>query len=216
MDERKGLIIREGLPFVYLTALVGIGGALAGFHYFAFFFMLFALFCAFFFRNPERHPPADPRILVSPADGKVLGVDTVSLTDPIPGPCQKISIFMNVFNVHVNRIPYPGRVEIVSYHKGKFLSAHLDKASADNEKNAVVVRTDDGRQYMTVQIAGLIARRIVCWVSEGMPVRRGERFGLICFGSRVEVFLPAGIEVLVRAGQKVTAGETPIGRDHDG
>jgi len=122
---------------------------------------------------------------------------------------------MNVFNVHVNRIPYPGRVERVIYRAGKFLSANLDKASEDNEKNAVIVETKDGRKFMTVQIAGLIARRIICWISEGMSVSRGERFGLICFGSRVEVFLPPGASVLVKAGQKVRAGETPLGYDHE-
>jgi phosphatidylserine decarboxylase len=118
---------------------------------------------------------------------------------------------MNVFNVHVNRAPYSGSVEKIEYHSGKFLSADLDKASADNEKNTVLIRTKEGKQFLTIQIAGLIARRIVCWVGEGMEVARGERFGLICFGSRLEVVLPLASKVLVQAGQKVRAGETPIG-----
>ena len=215
MEEKKGFIVKEGLTFVYTTALVGIMSGLMGFYGFAILCLLGSLFCAFFFRNPERTPPKDERIYVSPADGKVLRIDDVEMTDPIEGPYKKISVFMNVFNVHVNRIPYPGRVERVIYRAGKFLSANLDKASEDNEKNAVIVATKDGRKFMTVQIAGLIARRIICWISEGMSVSRGERFGLICFGSRVEVFLPPGASVLVKAGQKVRAGETPLGYDHE-
>ncbi len=215
MEEKKGFIVKEGLNFVYVTGLVGILSGLMGFYVFAALCLLFSLFCAFFFRNPERKPPEDKRIFVSPADGKVLRIDDVEMTDPIKGRYKKISVFMNVFNVHVNRIPYPGRVERVIYRSGKFLSANLDKASEDNEKNAVVLATKDGRKFMTVQIAGLIARRIICWISEGMSVNRGERFGLICFGSRVEVFLPPGTSVLVKAGQKVRAGETPLGYDHE-
>lgn len=215
MKEKKGFIVKEGLPFVYITGLVGIMAGLMGFYSFAVFWLLASLFCAFFFRNPERYPPADERIYVSPADGKVLRIDDVEMTDPIAGRFKKVSIFMNVFNVHVNRIPYPGRVERVFYREGKFLSANLDKASEDNEKNAVVIAQGDGRKFMTVQIAGLIARRIICWISEGMSVSRGERFGLICFGSRVEVFLPPGVSVLVKAGQRVKAGETPLGYDDE-
>ena len=124
---------------------------------------------------------------------------------------MKISIFMNIFNVHVNRIPYSGRVRFIRYRSGKFLSANLDKASALNERNTVMVQTDDGREIMTVQIAGLIARRIVCWLREGMQVRKGDRFGLIRFGSRLEVFLPLGSAILVEVGDRVRAGETPIG-----
>jgi phosphatidylserine decarboxylase len=123
----------------------------------------------------------------------------------------KISIFMNVFNVHVNRIPCSGEVSAIRYKPGKFLSANLDKASALNERNSVMIRTDDGREIMIVQIAGLIARRIVCWLKEGIKVKKGERFGLIRFGSRVEVFLPLGSTLLVKIGDKVKAGETPIG-----
>jgi len=215
MQEKKGHIVKEGLPFVYIAGLVGIMAGLMGFYVFACLCLLASLFCAFFFRNPERYPPKDERIFVSPADGKVLRIDDVDMTDPIEGHYKKISVFMNVFNVHVNRIPYPGRVERVLYREGKFLSANLDKASEDNEKNAVVIAMGDGRKFMTVQIAGLIARRIICWISEGMSVSRGERFGLICFGSRVEVFLPPGVSVLVNAGQKVRAGETPLGYDHE-
>jgi phosphatidylserine decarboxylase len=118
---------------------------------------------------------------------------------------------MNVFNVHVNRIPCKGEVRFVRYREGKFLSANLDKASALNERNIILLRITDGREIMTVQIAGLIARRIVCWLKEGMQVNTGERFGLIRFGSRVELFLPLDSTILVRIGDKVRAGESPIG-----
>ena len=118
---------------------------------------------------------------------------------------------MNVFNVHVNRIPYSGVIKMIRYKKGSFFPANLDKASSLNEQNAVLIETDKGKQILTVQIAGLIARRIVCWISEGMCVERGERFGLIRFGSRLDVYLPTEARILVKIGDKVRAGETPIG-----
>lgn len=118
---------------------------------------------------------------------------------------------MNVFNVHVNRSPYNGKVGAIVYHKGKFLSANLDKASAENERNEIMIRTEDGRTLWVVQIAGLIARRIVCWTHEGALLEKGERFGLIRFGSRVEVFLPPDSRVVVHLGDKVKAGKTTIG-----
>ena len=118
---------------------------------------------------------------------------------------------MNVFNVHVNRAPYPGNIEAINYHEGKFFSANLDKASLDNERNEVLIRTEDGRIIWTVQIAGLIARRIVCWVNPGMHVRKGERIGLIRFGSRVDVYLPEDSIVSVKLNDKVRAGQTTLG-----
>jgi phosphatidylserine decarboxylase len=118
---------------------------------------------------------------------------------------------MNVFNVHVNRAPYDGTIEKIHYHPGKFLSANLDKASAENERNEIMIRTRDGRAIWAVQIAGLIARRIVCWAGTGVHVEKGERFGLIRFGSRVEVFLPTDSRIVVHPGDKVRAGQTPLG-----
>ena len=118
---------------------------------------------------------------------------------------------MNIFNVHVNRAPYSGKVENINYHEGKFLSANMDKASVDNERNEVMIRTEDGRVLWAVQIAGLIARRIVCWLNVGAPVKKGERFGLIRFGSRLEVFLPEDSRIIVNVGDKVRAGETHLG-----
>ncbi len=127
------------------------------------------------------------------------------------GKYQKISIFMNVFNVHVNRIPYNGKIEAIDYHEGKFVSANLDKASSDNERNAIKILTENGSVIWAVQIAGLIARRIVCWVKKGDTVKKGERFGLIRFGSRVDVYLPESSRIAVKIGQKVKAGESPLG-----
>jgi phosphatidylserine decarboxylase len=138
-------------------------------------------------------------------------VETVEGHELLAGPLKKISIFMNIFSVHVNRFPFAGRVETIRYYPGKFLSANLDKASSDNERNAVLIKTEDDRPILIIQIAGLVARRIVCWVNEGMNVSKGERFGLIRFGSRVEVLLPPDSAILVKIGDKVKAGETPIG-----
>lgn len=209
--KHEGLIAEEGLPFITPLALFTILSACVGHPWLAGLLFLLTFFVIWFFRNPDRVTPDNGKQVISPADGKVIRIDDVDCSGVIQGRFRKISIFMNVFNVHVNRIPYSGQVKKIHYHKGKFLSANLDKASEQNEKNSIVITTDDGRDIMAVQIAGLIARRIVCWIKEGMSVTRGERFGLIRFGSRVEVFLPLDSQVLVKVGDKVKAGETPIG-----
>jgi phosphatidylserine decarboxylase len=211
MDRHTGYIAREGAPFIIGLGSLTIALAWIGFTGAAVLSFAAMLFVIFFFRNPERTIPGEQGLLVSPADGRILKVEEVELDGILKGRFRKVSIFMNVFNVHVNRAPYSGTVEKIEYHSGKFLSADLDKASADNEKNTVLIRTEEGKQFLTIQIAGLIARRIVCWIGEGKEVARGERFGLICFGSRLEVVLPLASKVLVQAGQKVRAGETPIG-----
>jgi phosphatidylserine decarboxylase len=209
--KHNEFIAREGLPFI-----VPLGGAtllafVAGFRGFSSVLLVLTLFVLWFFRNPARKTPETENLVISPADGRVIRIEETT-SDEQPGATfRKISIFMNVFNVHVNRMPCSGRIRFIRYRQGKFLSANLDKASALNERNTIMVRKDDGREIMTVQIAGLIARRIVCWLTEGMQVRRGDRLGLIRFGSRVEVFLPLGSNVLVKIGDKVRAGETPIG-----
>lgn len=211
MDKHDGYIAREGFPFIFALALAAAALTWMGFQGLAVSVFAAMLFVVFFFRNPERTIPEEKGIVVSPADGRVLKIEEVRLDGLLQGPHRKVSIFMNVFNVHVNRVPYSGRVEKIEYHAGKFLSADLDKASADNEKNTVLIRTADGKAFLTIQIAGLIARRIVCWIGAGMEVVRGQRFGLICFGSRLEVVLPLDSKILVQAGQKVRAGETPLG-----
>lgn len=171
------------------------------------------VWCYYFFRDPERVTPARPGLIISPADG------IVSLIEPAVPPAElglpdapltRVSVFMSVFNCHVNRAPVAGAVRTIAYRPGKFLNASLDKASADNERNGIVIEMDDGRLLPVVQIAGLVARRIVCFVPEGARLARGERFGLIRFGSRLDVYLPEGVSPLVRVGQTMVAGETVI------
>ena len=170
------------------------------------------LWCAYFFRDPVRVTPISDRLVVSPADGRVsLVANAVPPPELALGdrPLPRVSIFMSVFDCHVNRSPVSGRIERIAYTPGKFLNADLDKASEDNERNALVIAAAAGRVGV-VQIAGLIARRIVCWVKEGQEIGAGERIGMIRFGSRVDVYLPAGTVPLVSVGQTSLAGETII------
>lgn len=210
--HHSSIIVKEGLAFVILTGAAAVVAFAAGFPWVAAVLLVLTLFVTWFFRNPERSAPENPLQLVSPADGKVIRIEETAIDGRSDPSYMKISIFMNVFNVHVNRIPCSGRVAAIRYTPGKFLSANLDKASVHNERNAVLIRTDAGLEVTVIQVAGLIARRIVCWTQEGKKVEKGERFGLIRFGSRVEVLLPLGAAVpLVKTGDKVRAGETPIG-----
>lgn len=211
MDFRESLIVLEGFVFIAPLLALTLLFAYFGIIWVSVLFFGATLFVANFFRNPERSVPPDEKAIVSPADGKVLKIENVEATGLVNGTCKKISIFMNIFNVHVNRAPYAGTVKAVEYKPGKFFSANLDKASELNERNSVLVTTDDGRSILTIQIAGLIARRIACWVSEGMDVDRGERFGLIRFGSRLEMFMPPDTRMSVAVGDKVKAGETIVG-----
>jgi phosphatidylserine decarboxylase len=167
--------------------------------------------CALFFRDPARAVPQVPGLMVSPADGLVQMIRRVP-TPPELGmqaaEATRISVFMDVFDVHVNRAPVAGTIERIAYVPGKFLSASLDKASSDNERNGLLLALPDGREVGVVQIAGLVARRILCWAETGQGIGTGERFGLIRFGSRVDVFLPDGVTPLVVEGQRAVAGET--------
>jgi phosphatidylserine decarboxylase len=209
--NHNGIIAREGIPFILPLGGATLLAFVAGFRGISLAFLVLTLFVVWFFRNPERKTPEKKGLVISPADGRVIRIEETT-SEELPGRTfRKISIFMNVFNVHVNRIPCSGKVVFIRYREGKFLSANLDKASKLNERNTVMLQTADGQEILTVQIAGLIARRIVCWHKEGMSVQKGERFGLIRFGSRVEVFLPLDSTILVRVGEKVRAGETPIG-----
>ena len=165
-----------------------------------------------FFRDPDRIIPDEQGIVVSPADGKVILTKITDNTPFYSGKTMKISIFMSVFNVHVNRIPYDGRIKKIDYHPGKFFSANLDKASLENEHNAVFVEMDNAKALCVVQVAGLIARRIVCQAQPGDHVMRGQRFGLICFGSRLDVYLPPDIKLRVNVGDKVKAGTSILGQ----
>lgn len=205
------IIALEGLPVVAaMLALAGVFWAL-GWYKAAAFAAALAVFSLWFFRNPERHPPAGEGLAIAPADGRVVFVGEVDEARYMNARALKVSIFMNVFNVHVNRAPGSGTVTEIRYNPGKFISADKDKASMDNEQNAVVMELDSGHRVGFVQIAGLIARRIVCWVKPGDRLARGERFGLIMFGSRVDVYLPPGTTPKVAVGDRTTAGETVIG-----
>ena len=169
--------------------------------------------CTYFFRDPDRLTPVREGLVVSAADGLVQSV-LPAVPPPELGlgeaPLPRISVFMNVFDVHVNRIPVDGTVRRIAYVAGAFVNASLDKASEANERNGLIIDTADGRNLAVVQIAGLVARRIACWVSEGEPVRAGQRLGMIRFGSRVDVYLPVGVAPFVGPGQRLIAGETVI------
>lgn len=171
------------------------------------------VWCYYFFRDPQRTTPTREGLIISPADGVVSLIEKavppaeLGMAD---APLTRVSVFMNVFNCHVNRAPIAGKVTAVAYRPGKFFNASLDKASADNERNSLCIEMADGRQIAAVQIAGLVARRIVCFVTTGAALDTGERFGLIRFGSRVDVYLPDGVAPLVTVGQGTIAGETVL------
>jgi phosphatidylserine decarboxylase len=216
--NNNGIIAREGYPFIAysvgLTALLGLSAlklqslVLAAP---ALISLLLTLFVVSFFRNPERTPPGDENSVVAPADGTVIVVERVAET-PLGVEALKISIFMSVFNVHVNRSPLDGTVVDITYHPGRFLDARDGRASSENERNSVVLQTAGGVKIAFVQIAGLIARRIICYPKVGDSLIRGTRYGLIRFGSRVDVYLPVDVEPLVKLGDTTTAGETLLGR----
>lgn len=170
------------------------------------------LFFVNFFRDPRRTPPAGDRLLVSPADGRVLFVEP-EVDEPrfLGSRAAMVSIFMSPLDVHVNRAPVDGEVERVQYNPGKYFAAYSDKASLDNEQNAVVVRAADGRRILFIQIAGFLARRIVCRVRPGERVRRGDRVGMIKLGSRVDVWITGPVHLRVKSGDRVRAGETVLG-----
>ncbi|NTT86411.1 phosphatidylserine decarboxylase [Tabrizicola fusiformis] len=176
------------------------------------------VWCYYFFRDPKRSVPLTPGLVVSPADGVVSLIERAVPPQELglgPAALTRVSVFMSVFNCHVNRLPAEGRITAVAYRPGKFLNASLDKASVDNERNALAIELVDGRQIAVVQIAGLVARRILCWAKPGQEMRRGERFGLIRFGSRLDVYLPDGVEPQVALGQTMIAGETVLARLDD-
>jgi phosphatidylserine decarboxylase len=201
-----------GRPFILAGIVALLIGLVVG-AWLAWLGALFTLFCLYFFRDPERTPPDRPDVLVAPADGMV-----VSIRPAVPpvelglgsAPRMRVSIFLTVLNVHVNRVPADGVVTRIAYHHGAYVSASLDKASEANERNAIAIRLPTGQQIAVVQIAGLIARRIICTLREGDSVRAGDRFGIIRFGSRTDVYLPVGVLPLVLEGQTMIGGETVI------
>jgi len=209
---RQMMIAQEGFPFI----AIALGGALmlwlTGLAWGAAFMLALAAFVAFFFRNPKRTPPEGNDKIVAPADGRIISVEP-GVSAPHTGRTStKVSIFMSVLNVHINRFPLTARVVGAFYNAGKFFVASLDKASEQNERLALVLDDGCGREFVMVQIAGLVARRIVCYLKDGDTLKRGERFGLIRFGSRVDLYLPPDIRVGAKVGDRTRAGETVIGR----
>ena len=204
-------ITPEGWPFIGLAAFSSCIFALLDAWLAACVFLVLTWFAAYFFRDPERVTPGAPGLAVSPADGKVIAIRPRK--DPFTGEERIcISIFMNVFSVHVNRSPVEAEVESIRYYPGKFLNASFDKASADNERCAYLLRDADGGNWVMIQIAGLIARRIVCRADEGDRLTRGQRCGLIRFGSRVDLFIPAGYAPACAAGDQVFAAQSVVAR----
>lgn len=209
--NHKGIIVSEGLPFIIPLAAITLLLAWLQISWAGAIFAVLTAFVTWFFRNPVRVAPEDERIAVSPADGLVIKIDECDYP-VIGGSSKRICIFLNIFDVHVNWSPVSGVIKKIVYNKGKFHFAHLDKASLDNERNLFLIDDNQGQKIAVIQIAGIIARRIVCWAREGMSVTRDVRIGMIRFGSRVEVFMPPDSEFLVKVGDRVKGGATPIGR----
>ncbi|MDH5526361.1 MAG: phosphatidylserine decarboxylase family protein [Nitrospirota bacterium] len=204
------LIALEGYPFIAIAAAFTLLSMLLGWAVAALVGLALTIWVVWFFRNPSRIVPEGDDLVVAPADGRVLSVDTAPLPNGTVG--RRVCIFMNVFNVHVNRFPVTGRVTGVEYIPGRFINASFDKASEYNERNSLTMETPHGHPVRFVQIAGLVARRIVCWADVGTEGAAGDIFGLIRFGSRVDVHVPAETEIYVQPGQRVTAGETILGQ----
>jgi len=211
MKNEKSIVAVEGLPFIIPVLVITVVSAILLPIWVTVICVVILTFVTAFFRNPQRKIPADPKAVISPADGKVIEIKEMDEPDFLGGRCIRVCIFMNVFNVHINRVPMGGTVKKVRYFPGKFLVASLDKASELNERSAVLIEGAGGVKILVVQIAGLVARRIVSYVSEGDSVTKCDRYGLIRFGSRLDLYLPTDTDIKVRLGQKVRSGETIMG-----
>ncbi|VAX04469.1 Phosphatidylserine decarboxylase [hydrothermal vent metagenome] len=207
---------REGHKFILGFGAVTMLFYLLGLDVLGVVSLILTIWCAYFFRDPERVTPVKAGLVISPADGVVQSVcmavppQELELGDELR---TRVSVFMNVFDVHVNRVPIDGVIVKQAYTPGKFLNASLEKASVDNERHSLLLKATSGKQYAFVQIAGLVARRILCWAEDGKEYKAGERFGLIRFGSRVDIYLPKGVHSMVCVGQRAVAGETVIANE---
>jgi phosphatidylserine decarboxylase len=211
MTQKRWPIAKEGFPFLIPAALFTLVFGLLGWKLLVFLGTILTLFIAFFFRNPKRKIPAFQNAILSPADGKVIFVGESEEDRFLKEKRLKVSIFMSVFDVHLNRSPASGKVIKRSYHPGKFFVANAEKSSLLNEQNALILETEDRFKILLIQIAGFVARRIVCYAKPGDVLKEGEIFGLIRFGSRVDLFLPLTVNPAVKVGQKVKGGESIIG-----
>lgn len=210
MTTEKDKLAKEGLGVLAIVFLFFLFSLAREWWVAAVIFGVFISFSLYFFRNPKRRPHGKEKDVLSPADGKIVQNSIVTDDRYLKTRCRKIGIFMSLLDVHVNRAPVSGTVEAIEYRKGKFLSANLDKASEDNEQNALIVKAKDNIRMAVVQIAGLVARRIVCYPIVGTELRRGSILGMIKFGSRLDIYLPVESSVHIQLGQKVRAGETII------
>ncbi|OGP56323.1 MAG: phosphatidylserine decarboxylase [Deltaproteobacteria bacterium RBG_13_52_11] len=197
-------LVVEGIPYLIPPAVITVIGGLWGKGYLFFPFLALTIFVCSFFRNPPRSIPDGEGLILSPADGRIVGIEKGAET-------TKVSIFMSVFNCHVNRAPAAGTIEEVRYQRGRFLPANKGEASRQNEQNTLQLQSAEGLKVLFTQVAGIVARRIVCYVRRGDEVQRGEIFGAILFGSRVDIYLPHGVKVRVREGERVRGGESVLG-----
>lgn len=212
IDRAVGLpVAKEGIPFIAIPAGLTVVSAWGGWAAVAVVGGLATAFVAWFFRNPARVIPREPRVVVAPGDGKVIAIEEEFEPRYLKDRAVRVSIFLTVFDVHINRIPCDGIIEDVQYQPGAFMVASRPEATLRNEQNALMIRTVEGCKVLCVQVAGLIARRIVCWASPRDQAVRGERFGLIRFGSRMDTFLPLGTRLRVTVGDTVKGGETILG-----
>ncbi len=211
MKEPRIPVALEGYPFIGFAAFVTLLLTIAHFHFFALLSLMVTAFVLYFFRDPSRIFSDEKDVLLSPADGKVIVIDKIFDDRFVKEHVYKVSIFMNVFNVHVNRVPFSGEVTGIHYAPGRFYSADSERGALENESCGIILRAESGSRLAVVQVAGLIARRIVCWARMGDRLVRGERYGLIRFGSRVDLYLPLQVQLEVKVGQKVRAGETVLG-----
>jgi len=201
-------MIKDGYKFAAAPLLCGVAALVFHWNWLGGVLLLLGLFVLYFFRDPQRTIPSDPKAIVSPADGRVMEI----VEEPFSGtPGRRISVFLSIFDVHVNRAPVAGRVSAIEYRKGQFYAAMRGRASAENEQNVIHVSGERG-EVVFKQIAGWIARRILCWKAVGDSVTRGERVGMIRFGSRVDIWMPDGVEILVRPGQHVAGGSSILAR----
>ncbi len=205
-------VVQEGIPFLLVFLLAAVAFAVGGLWQAVLPCLLVLGYVAFFFRNPERLAPVGASMVACPADGKVIYVGSATEPEFSKEVRQKVSIFMSLWDVHVNRFPVDGTVKDMKYRRGSFLAAWEEAASLENERNALLVETNHGERLVVVQVAGLIARRIICYPSIGSFVLKGQRFGLIRFGSRVDVYLPLDAEVLVKVGERTLGGETILAK----
>jgi len=211
MQNRNQVIVSEGYPFIALFGFITLVFAVLGWVFLTLLFLFLTLFSAYFFRNPERITPAGENLLIAPADGKVIFVGEVLEERYFKEQVTKVSIFMSVFNVHVNRVPCDGKVIDMYYNKGGFVNASYDKASESNEQAGILLEREDSSKVLFVQIAGLIARRIVTYPVIGDLLQCGARYGLIRFGSRVDIYFSKTADVTVTLGERTVAGETVLG-----